>query len=266
MQSAGQLLRSTREKLGLTIREVELASQKLAKLRSNDELIINISRLSDFETKGVVPSIFRLYALAVIYGMDYCELVSWYGLDLKDQRRILGWSATPRTNKAELSAGLTEVKIPVSLDPGFDLSRTCNIGRLIQSWGIVPLAFLEELSDARFTYGYIGTEDFTMYPLLMPGTFLRVDESKSKVTQGMWRSEYERPIYFVETREGFVCCWCSVKGNQITLQAHPLSLAQTKVMKYPQEADVIGQVVGFAMNLTWDADGQQSQKVPPSLS
>lgn len=265
MSNPGQMLRLKREQLGLTVRDVEAASQKLASLRSNDELVINISRLSDFETKGITPSIFRLYALAVIYGMDYSEIVSWYGLDLTDQRRILGWSPTPKTNKFELAVGLREIKVPVRLDPGFDLSRTSNIGRLIEKWGIVPLAFLDELSDSRYTYGYIGTEDFTMYPLILPGSFLRIDASRSKVTQAMWRSEYERPIYFIESREGFMCSWCSLKGNQLTVQPHPLSPVPPRILRYPQEAEVIGQVVGVAMNLVWSADAQPPQKGRPEL-
>src|ERR1043165_321004 len=112
MPNPGQMLRFKREQLGLTIRDVEAASHKLAEQRSNDELIINISRLSDFETKSVIPSIFRLYSLAVIYGLDYAEIAGWYGLDLTDQRRITGWNPTPRTNKVDLSAGLTEMRIP----------------------------------------------------------------------------------------------------------------------------------------------------------
>ncbi len=77
-----------------------------------------------------------------------------------------------------------------------------------------------KLQQREYTYAYIGGEDFTMYPLLPPGTFLQVDESRSQVTQGIWRSEYERPIYFVETREGYTCSWCSLKGDQIVLQPH----------------------------------------------
>ena len=39
----------------------------------------------------------------------------------------------------------------------------------------------------------------------------QVDETKNKVAEGMWRSEFERPIYFVEMRDGYTCCWCSIK-------------------------------------------------------
>ena len=88
-----------------------------------------------------------------------------------------------------------------------------------------------------------------MHPLLPPGTFLQVDESRNKIVQGMWRSELERPIYFVEMREGYTCCWCSLKGEQIVLQPHPLSPVPVRMVRHPQEAEVIGQVVGIALKL-----------------
>jgi len=65
----------------------------------------------------------------------------------------------------------------------------------------------------------------------------------------MWRSEYERPIYFVETREGHVCSWCTLKGDHIVLQPHPLSPVAIRVMKHPQEAEIVGQVVGIALKI-----------------
>jgi hypothetical protein len=38
-----------------------------------------------------------------------------------------------------------------------------------------------------------------MYPLLMPGSFLQVDDTKTQILKEGWRSEYERPIYFVDS-------------------------------------------------------------------
>jgi|SRR5271155_4964488 len=146
------------------------------------------------------------------------------------------------------------VKMPVELDPGFDLRRTTNVGRMIVNWGYVPVLFLSELASSNFTYGYIGTEDLTMYPLLLPGSFIQVDESKNKVLEGVWRTEYERPIYFIETREGFVCSWCNLEGSQLTIQPHPLSPMKIRIMKHPQEAEILGQVVGVAMRLDHQCD------------
>jgi hypothetical protein len=139
--------------------------------------------------------------------------------------------------------------MPVRLDPSFDLRKTSNIGRLVEQWGLVPLSYLEQFANCHYTYGYIGNEDLTMYPLLPPGSFIQVDESRNKVSEGGWRTEYERPIYFVETRSGYTCCWCSVAGDSIILQSHPLSPVTARVPRYPQEAEVIGQVMGVAIRL-----------------
>jgi transcriptional regulator with XRE-family HTH domain len=247
--AAGVNLRALRERLGLTMREVETASVRIAERHGNDEFAVSPSRLSDIETKGLVPSIFRLYSLAVIYRCDVREVLSWYGVDLSLSAADLHLNLPPRSHLAETLQGTFKVEIPTRLDPSFDPRRSANLSRMVERWGLVPLAYLANFSSDKYTYGYIGSEDFTMYPLLPPGTFLQVDESRNTVVPGMWRSEYERPIYFVETREGYTCSWCSLKGDRITLQPHPLSPVAVRVLRHPQEAEVIGQVVGIALKL-----------------
>ena len=247
--AAGQRLRMLRERNNLTIREVETASMRLAAKYKNEDYFIPLSRLSDIETKGVIPNLFRLYSLAAIYRVSFDELVGEYGVE--PSKAVLEEEVVPRPKTHTLPAkiGMREVDIPIKLDPSFSLAKTSNLGRLIEKWGAVPFVFLQQLADAEYTYGYIGLEDFTMYPLIVPGTFIQVDEHKNRVVERTWRSEYERPVYFVETRQGHVCSWCSLKGEQLILQPHPLSPVAPRILKYPHEAEVIGQVVGLAMRL-----------------
>ena len=247
--AAGLNLRGVRERLGLTMREVEGASIRIAERHGNDEFALCPSRLSDIETKGLVPSVFRLYSLSIIYRCDLREILAWYGIDLSLSAADLHLSLPPKSHFEETSLGSGAVAIPTRLDPSFDPRRSANLSRIVEQWGLVPLAYLANLSNDRYMYGYIGSEDFTMHPLLPPGTFLQVDESKNKIVPGIWRSELERPIYFVEMREGYTCCWCSLKGEQIILQPHPLSPVPVRMVRHPQEAEVIGQVVGVALKL-----------------
>ena len=246
--TGGHNLRVLREKLGLTMRDIETASERIARRRNNEEYLIPISRLSDFETKGVIPSIYRLYTLAVIFRRDLRELLAWYGVDLDVPVSDLEIAAPPKSHLSTALAGAQSVQMPVRLDPAFDPRKTLNFGRMVEQWGTVPLAYLEQFSKVDYTYGYVGSEDLTMYPILPPGSFIQVDESRNKVIEGGWRSEYERPIYFVESREGFTCCWCTVGREELILQSHPLSPVQPKVVKNSQ-AEVIGQVDGVAMRL-----------------
>jgi transcriptional regulator with XRE-family HTH domain len=247
--SAGKKLRDLREQMGLTLRDVELASTSLAESRGIEEFIINPSRLSDIETKGVIPSIYRLYVLSVIYRADFTELLKLYGVDLSFTAADFAICSPAKTHRLEIAAGRGNAQIPVKLDPGFDLRRSVDLGRMIESWGVVPMQYLQELAKKKYTYAYIGTEDLTMYPLLLPGSFVQVDETRSRVEEKKWRSELERPIYFVETRDGHVCCWCSVRRGEIVLQSHPLSPVSARILKHPQEAEVLGQVIGVAMRL-----------------
>ena len=260
MLSAGQNLRMVRERLGLTMRDVETASTNIALRHKSEEFAIPPSRLSDIETKGVVPSIYRLYSLSVIYRRDAREILALYGVDLNSVVDDLQLSLPPKSHKSDaLEAGAC-ARIPVRLDPGFDPRFTLNMGRMIEQWGVVPLTYLAQFADRRYTYGYVGSEDFTMYPILPPGTFVQVDESKTRVAEGAWRSEYERPIYFVETREGYTCCWCTLQQDGLVLQSHPLSPVPVRLLKHPQQAEVIGQVVGVAMRLgEWSTLGSSPE-------
>ena len=252
MPGPGQRLRHARETLGYTIRDVETASQRIAQRKGNDEFYLNLSRISDIESKGVIPTIYRLYSLSIIYRVDLMELMEWYGVDREQNKQDMTLVHPPRTHRVNPLEHVPAVKMPVALDPQFDLRKTTNIGRMVAKWGVVPLVFLEQFADASFTYGYIGSDDLTMYPLLLPGSFIKVDETKDRVVEDAWRSEYERPIYFIESREGFTCSWVTLRSNQIYLQPHPLSPVAPRLMKYPQEAEVVGQVVGVAMMLDWD--------------
>src|SRR5271165_5970801 len=80
--NGGQRLRVLRETLGYRMRDVELASNQIAQRFDSEEFSIPPSRLSDIETKGIIPSIFRLYSFAAIYRREYRELLSFYGLEL----------------------------------------------------------------------------------------------------------------------------------------------------------------------------------------
>jgi transcriptional regulator with XRE-family HTH domain len=249
MLTPGQRLRALREAFRLTIRDVETATWKVAARHNQDEFAIPLSRLSDIETKGIVPSIYRLYSLAVIYRQDLRELLAWYGVDVNEAASDFKVIELAKSHRADTLHAVSSVPVPVRFDPGFDPRRTANLGRMIEQWGAVPLSFLSDFVKTDYTYGYIGAEDLTMYPILPPGSFIQIDQAKHDITDGVWRSEYERPIYFVETRDGYTCSWCARKGHKLILQPHPLSPVPVRILHYPHDAEVIGQVVGVAMKL-----------------
>jgi hypothetical protein len=113
------------------MRDVELASNRIAQRFESEEFAIPPSRLSDIETKGIIPSIFRLYSFAAIYRREYRELLSFYGLELDDISADISFGRPQKSHLSEALSNVGQVRMPTRLDPGFSLQKTTDLGRAI---------------------------------------------------------------------------------------------------------------------------------------
>ncbi|HEV7676408.1 MAG TPA: hypothetical protein VGQ12_17890 [Candidatus Angelobacter sp.] len=245
-QDAGEMLRSVRQSLHLTLREVETMSSQLAMQHQEPRFTVSFIRLFRIESKGLIPTIHSIYSLAVAYRKDCREIMKWYGVNMGALDKDLRANSIPVTHRVEsdLCTGLDNRmwKAPVGMNATSLLSRGSS--------AIERFRLLEARSDDHFIYAYVGTEDYTMYPLIRPGSFLQVAESGSAIAHRGWRSEFEKPIYLVETRnEGLRVGWCSVADGVLTIQPHPLSPTVVKSYRHPRDAEIVGQVVAVAMEL-----------------
>ncbi len=250
MQDSGQKMRRVRERLRLRYRDVEHASQRIASQYGNNEFLIGLSRLSDIENKGTVPSLHKLYSLCAIYGLDFTTALCWYGVDLEQLSIDAVRFAHNQTRTFDLPASeRASVNLPLELDDNFDLRVTNYFSRHIKRWGKVSIGLLNSLDLRRYRYAFIGTEDWSMYPILPPGSFVQVDETKKRIAKEGWNNEYEKPIYFLEHRHGFRCGWCSYQNGFLLVQPHSASYESPVIYSYPGEVEIIGQIVGAAMRL-----------------
>ncbi len=249
MEDAGQKLKRSRERLNLRYRDVEEHSQRIADRHKNDEFAIALSRLADIENKGTVPSIYRLYSLCAIYRLDIMEVLEWYGVSIAQLAVDAAAIDIQKTHPISLAAnGHGEVQMPLAIDPGLDFRKTTYLSRLIQRWGKLPLMLLDGLDLKNHRYAFIGSEDWSMYPLLSPGSLVVIDESKRKISNTGWANEFERPIYFLEHREGWACGWCTQVDGALILQPHPASNGKP-ILYTPNQVEVVGQVTAVAMQL-----------------
>jgi len=250
MEEAGQKLRRARERLDLRVRDVEMATQKIAEKYRNDEFSVLINRVSEIENRGLVPGIFKLYSLCAVYRLDFEEVLEWYGISLANLAADAQFAEINSTHPVSFQASAHgETLIPLALDPGLDLRRTTYLSRMIQRWGKLPLLFLNGLNLKDHRYAFIGTDDWFMYPMLRPGSFVVIDDTQRRVADSGWNNEFERPIYFFEHRHGYRCGWANLEEDRLVLQPHPSSNCKPEVYTYPQDIDVIGQVTAVAMSL-----------------
>jgi transcriptional regulator with XRE-family HTH domain len=250
-RSAGAKLRELRNSLGFTIRDVQERSMEIAAQENNLEYILSHAWLTGIENGDGVPSVFKFYTLGRAYGRSVRELVGYYNVRIGELGREHASFSAPKTHllgTADATDSET-VSLPLRFRSEGILDNTSLLSKLVAIWGDIPVALVERLSPQSALYGYVGLKDFTLYPMIRPGTFVQIDVNQTKVLAGSPHTMEERPIYFVELRDGYACSWCERKQNLLLLVPHPLSPVKTRQLIYPLEGEIVGRVTAVAMRL-----------------
>lgn len=262
----GEQLKDLRSRLGITTRDVTEKSQRIAEAEGNEEFYISNAWLTQIENTQATPSIYKLYSISTIYHIKFTDLLLLFGVDLQkigSHQMAMPLEQTHLTN-IEAHDGDRPVSFPVRFDRGSSLENTNLLSRMVEIWGEIPISLIQHLDVRHAHYGYVGLDDYTLWPLLRPGTFVQIDERFKKVQSFKWRIEFERPIYFVELRDGYACSWCELQGNQLLLVPHPLSPCSVRQFLYGTDAEIVGQVTGIAMRIAdaieWPA--RESPQLP----
>jgi len=260
----GDRLRELRFRLRITTRDVESQSQKIAETEKNPEFQISNAWLTQVENSDSVPSIFKLYSLATIYHVKFTDLLLYFGVNLQNtaMHQLAGPLPNTHLTNLEVYDADKTISFPVRFDRSFDLDNTNLLNRMVEIWGEVPIALLQQLDIRHSLYAYIGLKDFTLYPLLRPGSFVQIDQRVRKIQPLRWRTEFDRPIYFVELRDGYACSWCELQDGHLLLLPHPLSPCSVRRLDYGKEAEIIGQVSAVAMRLVDPPDAGDAISAP----
>lgn len=249
---AGKRLRAERERLCLSIREVEDLSRVISLKKNAPDYFISRTWLCALEGGRLKLNVYRLKSLSLIYRLGLDEILSFFGVDMSTagtEQKLVGlphtYLVTPRLGGAQ-----STLVAPVELREKVDFGRTNLVSRMFESWGEIPVALLQHMDWRNSLYGYIGIEDRTLYPMLRPGSFVQIDSQQTKVEPDGWHDEFERPIYFVELRDNlYVCSWCEVNGSQLVLLPSAQSGKQSRHVRYPGDADILGRVTAVTMRI-----------------
>jgi transcriptional regulator with XRE-family HTH domain len=233
---AGQTLKYLRNRRNITVREVEQASRRIADVKGDKRFFISNSWLAQLENGASEPSIWKLFSLSVVYRTDLLDLLRLYNIDVNAKEKyepVADPHITQLLSQNGNGPALTEIS---SLDDQATTSLNAN----------QPAN--GEDGPSHIIYGHLGLTDFTMYPMIRPSARLTIDTSQTKVLTGLWRNEYERPVYFIELRDAYACGWCDLQGNQLLIIPHQSSPASVRRFTHPREAEIVGRVVGYSTN------------------
>ena len=230
--AAGSKLKSLRNRCNITVRQVEQASGRIADAKGDKRFRISNGWLAQLENGISEPSICKLFTLSVIYHADFRELARLYNVDIEEIEKY------------------ESIAHPHATQMYSDNQRVGSTSRNVRaSTGLVPqitnasTPASDESRDIR--QGYVGLADYTMYPLIRPGALVEIDITQNRLQGASWHNEFERPIFFVELREGYACGWCELQGNQLLIIPHHSSPSTIRRFTFPREAEIVGRVVGY---------------------
>jgi hypothetical protein len=247
----GKRLRAEREHLRLSLRQVQELSRGIAQQRKNHEYYIAHSSLADIESGKLATNIYKLYSLSVIYGRQYQKLAILFDVPVGEAEKDHKALVFPQTYLVGVASELGDSSILSTLELRDRLraERTNLVSKIVENWRDVPPALLQQIDWRDSLYGYIGMQDHTLDPIIRPGSFVQIDSRQRTVPPANWHDEHDRPVFFFELRDRYVCSWCELHGSQLILVPTPQSRAQARHIRYPDDATIVGRVTAVAMRI-----------------
>ena len=242
MSESGQLIRKLRQERHLKPSDVERLSMKIADSKGNSDFYISHATLADVEA-GSVPSIYKIFSLAVSFRISYSEMLLSFGVDPCDVEPFEQDKASAATTLEPTGLLEPAAQFRLHFDTRLNLRETSILPGQPETWGSLPAALLKRLEPRRFTYAVVGLEDDTMGDIIPPGSLVEIDKGQNAVQVFMWHALRQRPVYLVWHEEGYTCSWCQQDGNELMLIPHPASVRPVMRVRLPREATVIGRVV-----------------------
>jgi transcriptional regulator with XRE-family HTH domain len=244
----GKRLRAERERLRLSTRAVERLSERIVQEKKDQALYVSHNWVTDVENGKFKPGFSKLYSLSLIYQCDIDELFALFGMNVCDLGKERGLIALPHTHLVRPVMGQATMlnASPLGSREKVSFQNTNLVHRLED----IPLFLLQQGDPQHSLYGYIGTEDYTLDPLIRAGSFVQIDPRQTKITKGVWLSEHDRPVYFTELRDNrYACSWCELDGSHLLLIPSPRSPMPIRQVRYPQDAEIVGRVTVITMRI-----------------
>ena len=241
MAGLGARLRAIRRQWQLSLREVEERSLRFAHERRNQAYQISAASWLEREEHNLTVS--KSIVLAEIYKLPTEQLLRT--IDPGDSQTVTLKELSGLNATILLSPGPLEEQAKYLLPDIFDRHRMPDETTLLsREADILPVPYRR---------GIIGSRDWTLHPMIPAGSVVHLDRQKRAISSRKdWTLEFHRPIYFLMTRDAYVCGWCELDktSDWLTLISKPLSPASSRRWKYRTEIENMRRVVDVAIPLT----------------
>jgi hypothetical protein len=240
----GEVLRLVRIQWGLSLRDVKKRSLGLADEWGSRSYEVSGSWLCKAERGNFDITVPKLISLATIYSRPPEELLK-YCLPAPPRAVPQDQFFGPNSTVFVTGGGLLDQEERDLLPDGF------SSGPIPEDTVLLPLQ--ADRVSTPFRRAVIGRRDRALFPMIRPGSVLKVDVRKKAIASPKeWTNEFDRPIYLLQNRKGLVSGWCELDkdGQWLTLITHNLSRVISERWRYKQDVEVVGRAVAVAHRLT----------------
>jgi hypothetical protein len=217
----------------------------------------------DLRSGHFSPSIYQFVALSRITGYRLPDWVRVFGADLES---IVRWQvALPSRRTILLDSSLVDpyAWVPWFEDRGVNapVPPVAPLGQLLRPFGARQIRSLFGTSDRTFLYAKIGQQDALGYPVLVPGTIVRVNPNIADDIAPQANRASKR-YFLIEHSEGLFCCHLRAVGDAVLVPlSSKFSYGQVELHR-TQETRLVG-VVDLAIR---PALGFDPPEVPAELA
>jgi transcriptional regulator with XRE-family HTH domain len=267
MSEIGRKLLIIRKQRKLSLRQVEKLTVVIAKRYGDKARRISASWLGRIERESHSIAHKRLESLEEVYGVTRDELTD---------------EAVPE-DEVTRTLHLHFSDVPVAVLKGLN-----GLGKPLlppESWlAYFPATTLlppppprdgdgdrtvrRHSREAEPLYGILGAGDNTLVPFVQPRAIVEINAAVRTIEPGrVFRSIFERPIYFLRSHDGYHCGWCELDAEEgwLTLVPSAMTMVSHRRWRYRQEVEVVGLVnrvltrLGFPKGREFDRVSSQKR-------
>jgi transcriptional regulator with XRE-family HTH domain len=242
MAGIGARLRAIRQQLRLSLREVEEHSRRVAQERGDSSYQVSASWLARLERYEHQLMANKLLALAEIYKIPIDKLL----------RAVYPRSAETQNPYQLSSPKATELPAEGLRKVPAKRSRAAKPLPALPPDETTLLPAKNGPPRTPYLRAIIGKLNLTLDPMLPAGSVVQIDTNKRGISPKRgWTHKFQRPIYFLKTKDGYFCAWCELDEDSqwLTLIPHPISSAPSRRWRYGTEVENLGRVVAVIIPL-----------------
>ncbi len=246
----GQLLRASRAKLRLSLREVAGLSRNITRLIGDERYLVSPSSLCDYERVNAPPRhLHKAITLCSLCGLQFHVFLKAIGIVLAEAgpepipdhlaRRVLDMKSVDDSNSNDTSgrSGFLQQMIERCEEIPFFLRQS-----------IGPLSGLEDASLDDFFW--IGGEYDVLHPCLANGLFAIVNRREKRPIYFTSKPAWQQPVYVILMRDGtYLCASCGIENGTLVIHPYSQEFHRSEHLRYHHDAEVVGRIVTVARKI-----------------